>query len=60
VHLHIADHPGRNQPGTGGLDLGGAVRWLVDQGYDGFAGLEYKPVGGSAASFEETKAALGL
>ena len=60
VHLHIADHPGRNQPGTGGLELAGAVNWLVEQGYDGFAGLEYKPVGDSAASFEETKRALGL
>jgi hydroxypyruvate isomerase len=60
VHLHIADHPGRNQPGTGGLKLAGPVQWLVDQGYDGFAGLEYKPIGDSAASFEQTKAALGI
>ena len=60
VHLHIADHPGRNQPGTGGLALGEAVKWLVGQGYDGFAGLEYRPVGASAASFVEAKAALSL
>lgn len=60
VHLHIADHPGRHQPGTGGLDLGGAVNWLVEQGYDGFAGLEYRPVGDSAASFADTKKALGI
>jgi hydroxypyruvate isomerase len=60
VHLHIADHPGRNQPGKGGLELAGAVKWLVGQGYDGFAGLEYRPVGDSAASFEETKRALGF
>jgi hydroxypyruvate isomerase len=58
VHLHIADHPGRNQPGTGGFALAGAVRWLADNGYDGFAGLEYRPVGDSAASFEQTKKAL--
>lgn len=58
VHLHIADHPGRNQPGTGGLDLAGAVNWLADNGYEGFAGLEYRPIGDSAASFEQTKAAL--
>lgn len=60
VHLHIADHPGRNQPGTGGLDLAGAVHWLVENGYEGFAGLEYKPIGNSAASFEQTKKALGV
>jgi hydroxypyruvate isomerase len=59
VHLHIADHPGRNQPGTGRLDLAGAIKWLADNGYDGFAGLEYKPIGATAASFEQTKAALG-
>lgn len=58
VHLHIADHPGRNQPGTGVLALAGAVHWLADNGYEGFAGLEYKPIGDSAASFEQTKAAL--
>ena len=60
VHIHIADHPGRNQPGTGGLDLATPVKWLFDNGYDGFAGLEYKPVGDSAASFEQTKRALGV
>jgi hydroxypyruvate isomerase len=58
VHLHIADHPGRNQPGTGGLALAGAVNWLADNGYGGFAGLEYRPIGDSAASFEQTKKAL--
>lgn len=48
VHAHVADHPGRNDPGSGGLDLGARLAWLHGHGYSGAVGLEYQPVGSTA------------
>jgi hydroxypyruvate isomerase len=50
-HVQVADAPGRHQPGTGHLDLAGFLGALDEQGYAGWVGLEYVPVGPSAASF---------
>lgn len=50
-HVQIADAPGRNEPGTGELDLPGYLAKLADAGYAGRVGLEYKPSGASADSF---------
>ncbi|MFI9816180.1 hydroxypyruvate isomerase family protein [Saccharothrix variisporea] len=41
-HVQIADAPGRGEPGTGDLDLEGALAKLEAAGYQGFVGLEYK------------------
>jgi hydroxypyruvate isomerase len=43
VHVHLADLPGRNQPGSGRLDYAARLAWLEQQGYTGLVGLEYKP-----------------
>ncbi|WP_448638533.1 hydroxypyruvate isomerase family protein [Geodermatophilus sp. URMC 63] len=51
AHVQIADAPGRNEPGTGELDLDRHLGRLADAGYDGWVGLEYKPSGASADSF---------
>jgi hydroxypyruvate isomerase len=50
-HVQIADAPGRNEPGTGDLDLQTYLSQLEAAGYDGYVGLEYKPSGASADSF---------
>jgi hydroxypyruvate isomerase len=50
-HVQIADVPGRNEPGTGSLDLDRLLGELAAAGYDGWVGLEYKPSGASADSF---------
>ena len=50
-HVQIADVPGRHQPGTGRLDLARQIATLYAGGYDGWVGLEYLPLGPSAASF---------
>jgi hydroxypyruvate isomerase len=50
-HVQIADVPGRNQPGTGSLDLEGYLEKLQNAGYAGHVGIEYKPLGGSVESF---------
>jgi hydroxypyruvate isomerase len=51
AHVQIADAPGRNEPGTGTLDLDRYLDLLAAAGYDGWVGLEYKPSGASADSF---------
>lgn len=59
AHVHVADHPGRNQPGSGGLDLKRPLGWLRAQGYDGFVGLEFRPTGGTAEALEQMRERLG-
>ena len=51
-HVQVADVPGRHQPGTGTLDLAGCLAALRAVDYRGWIGLEYVPVGPSAASFD--------
>ncbi|WP_129658873.1 hydroxypyruvate isomerase family protein [Rothia uropygialis] len=41
-HIQIADHPGRNEPGTGELPLERWIERSAELGYDGVVGLEYK------------------
>jgi hydroxypyruvate isomerase len=42
-HVQIADAPGRGEPGTGTLPIGDCLAELDAAGYDGWAGLEYRP-----------------
>jgi hydroxypyruvate isomerase len=51
-HVQIADAPGRHEPGTGGIDIDGHLAALAAAGYSGWVGLEYKPSGSSADSFD--------
>jgi len=39
-HYHIADNPGRNEPGTGELNYVNILRAIKETGYDGYVGLE--------------------
>lgn len=43
-HVQIADCPGRQHPGTGSLDFPALLGQLDAAGYDGYIGLEYKPL----------------
>jgi hydroxypyruvate isomerase len=53
AHVHVADHPGRNQPGSGVIDLREWLNWIFANGYDGYAGLEYRPIGGTSGQIAE-------
>lgn len=44
-HVHIADFPGRHEPGSGTLDFSLIGRTLADVGYAGRLGCEYVPAG---------------
>ncbi|MBN9348973.1 MAG: TIM barrel protein, partial [Devosia sp.] len=50
AHVHLADTPGRHEPGSGKLDWQARVGWLDQNGYAGMIGLEYKPTQATAAS----------
>lgn len=39
-HIHIADNPGRKQPGTGELHYGNILAKIRELGYEGVVGLE--------------------
>lgn len=58
IHVHVADHPGRNDPGTGSLDLRTPLAWLFANGYAGRVGLEYRPINGTTAGLERVRRAL--
>lgn len=49
AHVHIADHPGRHEPGSATVDFGKLELALRKVSYDGFLGCEYTPVGSTEA-----------
>ena len=51
-YFHVADVPGRHEPGTGTIDWKGVLSVLKSEGYDGYVGFEYSPVGDSDASLK--------
>jgi hydroxypyruvate isomerase len=42
-HLHVADVPGRQEPGTGELNYQNIFSRIADSDYQGYVGLEFKP-----------------
>jgi hydroxypyruvate isomerase len=46
-HIHIADVPGRHEPGTGELDFLKILRAVGEEGYPGAVGFEFSPRAGS-------------
>jgi len=59
LHVHVADHPGRNEPGSGTIDLVHRLQWLHGAGYRGMIGLEYRPKAPSAHSVEYLRRVAG-
>ena len=41
-HFHVADCPGRHEPGTGDADYISIIGEILKLGYDEYIGLEYR------------------
>ncbi len=44
-HFHIADVPGRHEPGTGELNYGNIFKAIAATDYQGYVGCEFQPEG---------------
>jgi hydroxypyruvate isomerase len=54
-HVHVADVPGRHEPGTGELNYRNIFKALEGSGYQGFVGLEYRPLEDAAESLRQVQ-----
>lgn len=52
AHFHVADVPGRHEPGTGEINYANVFRAISASGYKGFVGLEFKPSGSAENALE--------
>ncbi len=55
-YVHIADFPGRHEPGTGSADWNSLLSRLKERGYSGSVGFEYSPLEDSEESLNRIKA----
>jgi len=55
-YLQLADHPGRNQPGTGEINYSRVLKQAWDLGYRGFVGAECRPKGGAVKAARQLAA----
>jgi hydroxypyruvate isomerase len=58
-HIHVADVPGRHEPGTGELNCRFVAEALRDAGYKGVVGLEAYPLEDSYQALDRFRAAFG-
>lgn len=56
--VHVADVPTRRDPGTGEINFSNIHRKLVEQGFDGYIGLEFYPSRSEAESLENVRRVL--
>jgi hydroxypyruvate isomerase len=50
---HIADNPGRNDPGTGEMNYDNIYKAIRKTGYSGYVTMEYLPAGDQSASLKK-------
>ena len=55
-HVHIADNPGRHEPGTGELNYENVLAEIKESGYDGYVGCEFVPTGDPETALADVKA----
>ncbi|MBQ9063119.1 MAG: TIM barrel protein [Eubacterium sp.] len=56
-HIHVADAPGRHEPGTGEINYAYVFKALEENGYDGLIGYELFPLNNTA---EAVKAIMAI
>ena len=52
-HFHVADVPGRHEPGTGEINYRNVFKAIEDLGYDKYVGLEYSPTVDTAETIKK-------
>jgi len=52
-HFHVADVPGRHEPGTGEINYVNVFRSIDETGYDRFVGLEFRPFADPKVALKE-------
>ena len=57
-HFHLADVPGRQEPGTGELNYANIFKAIANSNYDGFVGCEFRPSTNSKQALEYVKTLL--
>lgn len=55
--VHIADVPGRHEPGTGEINYSNIYKRLVDLGYDRYVAMEFMPTGDEVESLRSAREA---
>jgi hydroxypyruvate isomerase len=53
--IHVADVPGRHQPGTGELDYGNIYRTLAELNYTGTIAMEFYPTGDVVTTLRDAR-----
>ncbi len=59
-HVHVADNPGRFEPGTGEIAYGRIFDALDDAGYDGYVGMEFFATSEGTSMDEAVRSTLEL
>jgi hydroxypyruvate isomerase len=54
-HFHVADVPGRHEPGTGEINYANVFAALAELGYNGYVGLEFTSTTTSAEALAKVK-----
>ena len=57
-HVHVADAPGRHEPGTGDVNYRNVLKTLAGLPYDGYVAFEFYPTGSTADAVKAIKAVL--
>ncbi|NSW54785.1 MAG: TIM barrel protein [Armatimonadetes bacterium] len=59
-HFHVADVPGRHEPGSGEINYTNVFRAISETSYDRYVGLEFKPTGCHREALEAVKKFAGV
>ncbi|MBR2189954.1 MAG: TIM barrel protein [Eubacterium sp.] len=54
-HFHVADSPGRHDPGTGDMNYKNILKNLAEAGYEGYVAFEFYPIDGTPKAVEAIK-----
>jgi len=56
--VHVADVPGRHEPGTGEIRYPAVLSALADAGYGGYIGCEFEPTGDPEDAIRDVRAMI--